>query len=393
MSKSGIPAGANHNLFLRGKNYWCRYEIGGVEVRRSLHTTDVKKARKARDELISKAEDARAGREETPVIRWEMAVAEYLLFQDTQVKSGALSAKTVQRYNISLINLSEVLENQALTAITSATILDYVTARRQASASASTIKNDLTAWSKLMAFAVVKTWITHNPVKDFDRSAFVGHDADALNPPLDVELAEVIEEVRAWHPVMAELMIWLRETGMRLDEALSIHRSDIHPCGTKATLRRGVKRNNKVGSKTRTIDLGRGAALLPELAKHGRLFAGVWTDVDATSSRFGQWKRQRAARAERAGLPAPREFRLHDLRHAFAIASLIDDPTCVYKLKLHLGHGSVTTTEGYVRFLAGEGAQRQYLRRPDLFGSLCPPVQKPAQKNKKPPLKASRNGR
>lgn len=106
-----------------------------------------------------------------------------------------------------------------------------------------------------MSFAVVKTWITNNPIKDFDRSAFIGHDADTLNSPLDVELAEVIEEVRAWHPGVARLMVWLRETGMRLDEALSIYRSDIHPCGTKATLRRGVKRNNKAGYKTRTISL------------------------------------------------------------------------------------------------------------------------------------------
>ena len=65
-----------------------------------------------------------------------------------------------------------------------------------------------------------------------------------------------------------------------------------------------------------------------------------------------------------------RAFRLHDLRHAYAIASVIDDASCLYRLRLHLGHSTVQTTEGYVRFLEGEGAQRRYGRRPDLYGSL-----------------------
>jgi hypothetical protein len=56
---------------------------------------------------------------------------------------------------------------------------------------------------------------------------------------------------------------------------------------------------------------------------------------------------------------ALREFRLHDLRHAFAIASLIDDSGCVYRLNMHLRHGTVTPTEGYLRILSGEGAQRK----------------------------------
>jgi integrase len=63
-------------------------------------------------------------------------------------------------------------------------------------------------------------------------------------------------------------------------------------------------------------------------------------------------------------------FRLHDLRHAFAIASVIDDDRCLYRLKGHLGHESVTTTEGYLRYLQGEGEMRRHTRRPDLFGSL-----------------------
>ena len=96
------------------------------------------------------------------------------------------------------------------------------------------------------------------------------------------------------------------------------------------------------------------------------------------STRYGQWCRQRQARENRAAALEGRRpielgrFRLHDQRHAFAIASLIDDATCIYRLMEHLGHSSVKTTEVYTRFLRGEGAQRRYTRDPGLFGSLPP---------------------
>jgi hypothetical protein len=57
------------------------------------------------------------------------------------------------------------------------------------------------------------------------------------------------------------------------------------------------------------------------------------------------------ARAEKAATGAHwrpiqlREWRIHDLRYAFAIASLIDDATCIYTLMNHLGHSPVETTE------------------------------------------------
>ena len=73
--------------------------------------------------------------------------------------------------------------------------------------------------------------VTDNPARAFDRRAFLGQDRDALNPPSDVEVAEMVEAVRAWRPEMALLMTWLRETGMRLAEALHLRAEDVHPGG------------------------------------------------------------------------------------------------------------------------------------------------------------------
>jgi hypothetical protein len=67
----------------------------------------------------------------------------------------------------------------------------------------------------------------------------------------------------------------------------------------------------------------------------------------------------------------------HDLRHAFAVASLIDDPDCIYRLSEHLGHTLVSTTEIYTGHLRRNGAMWRYCRDATLFGSLATPVNPP----------------
>ncbi|MGG5823447.1 tyrosine-type recombinase/integrase [Falsiroseomonas sp. HW251] len=297
----------------------------------------------------------------------------------------ALTSKTAWRYETSLVQISEALEGTPLGDITTATVLDFVMARREDVCASSTVRNDLTAWSRVLGYAVTKDWIDVNPVRNFERKIYIGRDADMLDPPEDAAVQTLIEEVATWSTDVADLVRWLRETGMRLGEALAIDRQDIHPDGRHATLRRGVKRNAG-GLKTRTIDLGRAADMLYRLPAKGRLFANLSADSAVVSTRYGQWCRQRQGREDREGRVEGRQtvplarYRLHDLRRAFAIASLIDDPTCIYRLMEQLGHSSVKTTEIYTRFLRGEGAQRRYGRDSNRFGSL-PPALAPGSAN------------
>jgi integrase/recombinase XerD len=372
----------DHHLILRGKTFWCVRIVSGKKLSTSLRTDDVAKARAERDRLIEEASDIRAGREPpapAPAViehLWEHAVEGYLRYEEGKSKSGG-ALKTARRYEVSLIQISEALAGTKLSDITSDTVLDFVIARREDDKAASTIKNDLTAWGHVMKFANVRKWCADNPIASFDRKHWIGSDADNLNPPEDVAVNDLVESISTWSTDMADLVVWLRETGMRLSEALHIERRDVHPCGTFATLRRGVKRNKR-GDRVRTIDLGRAAVMLPRMPKEGRLFAGLNIDSAVTSTRYGQWHRQRQGRENREAEASGRvpmqllRFRLHDLRHSFAIASMLDDKQGIYRLQQHLGHSSISVTEGYLRFLDGEGAQRRYGRRKDLFGSLPP---------------------
>ncbi|MGD0430735.1 MAG: site-specific integrase [Acetobacteraceae bacterium] len=58
------------------------------------------------------------------------------------------------------------------------------------------------------------------------------------------------------------------------------------------------------------------------------------------------------AREKKAKRPF-RRFRVHDLRHGFAITALRSGMD-IYSLSCHLGHTSVRTTEIYLGYLTGE---------------------------------------
>lgn len=390
-SRAAVPPkdDPDRNLYRRGDTWWCRYVLGGREQRRSLGTPDVRKARKERDSILREVADRREGKAPPETHTWQQAVRGYLALAAGHVASGELAAETEKRYGVSIVQITLALAGEPeedgsttpvpLSSITRATVLEFVEARREEERAPSTILNDLTAWSRVLAYAEGKGWLEVNVARSLDRKMFVGTNSAELCPPTDEQVAELIQEVGEWSADMALLIRWLRETGMRLAEALNARAEDVHPDRQRITLSERVK-----GGKVRTIHLGRAAALLDQMPRKGRLFAGLHRDSAVVSTRYGQWRRQRQARENRAAAESGREaeellrFRLHDERHAYAIASIIDDDTCIYRLREHLGHGSVTTTESYVRYLAGAGAMRRYARRPDLFGSLsatAPPRQ------------------
>ncbi len=85
---------ADRNLYQRSGTWWCRYYVGGQERRKSLRTTDVKTARKERDQLLASAGDERAGRAPPPpppkAVLWQDVVEGWLGYLDGHVASGRL---------------------------------------------------------------------------------------------------------------------------------------------------------------------------------------------------------------------------------------------------------------------------------------------------------------
>lgn len=244
MSKSKTPD-PDHNLYQRGDQWYIRYRLGGLTHRQSLGTTDVRKARKVRARIRKEVGAQREGRVPETRHTWQDAVDGCLAHLEAQQRAGEISTATVERYATSIVQITLALgwdpegetASVPLDDITKATVVDFVEARRDENRTTSTILNDMTAWSHVMSYASQKDWIQENPVRTIERRRLIGSRRSSITPPSDPEVAELIAEVGDWSSDISRLIRWLRQTGMRLAEALNLRAPDIHPCGTKATLR------------------------------------------------------------------------------------------------------------------------------------------------------------
>jgi len=372
--KLKAPVINTSNLFQRGDTWWCRVQVKGESRRVSLRTTDVAVAVAERDRLVAEAVEDRSGRVRPVIRRWQDGVEGWLGELEARVEAKALSAATADRYRVSIRGWGH-LEDQPLSDISNGTITRHLATRRADGATASTCRNDVVALSSVLGWAQQAGWLEANPARAYDRRR-MGMASKRLDPPRDAALHVVLEEVETtWSPVVASLLRWLRETGMRSGEALALHREDVLPDGT-LRIHRCVKLDRGSGERSRVIHLGRAADLLAGLPRSGRLWPKLSPDSTQLASHWLQWRKQRQEREDRAAKRGgrPREilpsWNLHLLRHAYAVASLTDDPDCVYRLRNHLGHTSVAITERYVRWLDGVGADRVHDRRRDLFGSM-----------------------
>ena len=108
------------NLYQRAKVWWLRTTINGVEHRESLHTRDVKIARRHRDKRIEEIAAARWHGEKR--ITWRDAVAAW-----ADHEAGQIAPSTAKRYAVSLLQCEpflsglniEAIDGQAIAALIS----------------------------------------------------------------------------------------------------------------------------------------------------------------------------------------------------------------------------------------------------------------------------------
>lgn len=154
---------------------------------------------------------------------------------------------------------------------------------------------------------------------------------------------------------MAAILDLLEQTGMRENEAVSLTADNAdHE-------RRQIRLLRTKTSRPRTIAWvtpgGNATPLLGQAARNGYLFPNRdGQPYRNAASNYGQVMRRVAARCEVENIPFTR-FRIHDLRHAFAIRWLKAGGD-IYRLSRHLGHTSVTTTEIYLSALTADELDR-----------------------------------
>lgn len=311
------------NLYQRNGIWYGRFSINGHLQRVSLKTGELRLARRKLIEVRAEAEAAaRAG-----MLRhhsWQHVVA---LYARSVLDTGSVRDSTAKRYRVSLRQIDPYFGSLAAEQIDNAQLTRFIMARQADGATNATIRRDLTVITRVLAYAKAIGLIDRNPAAEYDRR-FVRE----VNAPIDPPSDETIEmAIAALPPFWEPLLRWLRGTGTRLHEALWAEWEHTH--SGNITLMRTK------GGRIRTIAVP--PEVWPERQGHHRLFPDFPEDSSQVSDMLNKSRRR---------LPDLPRFRLHDLRHAYAIAQ-IRAGRDIYDLSRHLGHSTVKVTERYLGYV------------------------------------------
>ena len=329
---------SDQNLYKRAGIYWLRATVNGVECRESLHTDDIKDARKARDKRLNELKAARKRGQARK--SWLEAVAQWFAHAEDQI-----AASTAMRYAVSLEQAKPYLSRYSVDQIDGQVIAGYMTARRKTGASAATIRRDLTAISRVLEYAEAMGWREGNPTLSKRRLLRERRDPIVLPEARNIEAV-----IEAAGPRMGAMIraAWL--TGCRQRELVTAKWIGFND---KARTLEVIGKGNKRRVITLSVDAWRHISSQPHTLGSDLIFCQANGEpFRQAASDFTHHRRKVASQSARKGRPFV-PFRFHDLRHLFAVEAL-QSGMSIYDLQHHLGHTSVKTTEAYLEFLTTE---------------------------------------
>lgn len=264
----------------------------------------------------------------------------------TEVLPRSVKPSVLRRYSVSITSMTPSFAGMVMADIDQKAIATFVAHRQRAGVTNSTIRRDLTALSRLTAAYVAWSGeVAANAARDYDRSILLRVQRRVLRLPPRDDIAIVFDAVPR---TMLPILQLLDETGMRLNEVVSLEYWQVD-WGNR-TIRLTKTKTNRprvIGFLTPAGDAGRVLDPLRATVRSGYLFPNSdGQPYVQMSTNFDQTMR-RVLSAERVDASDFTRFRIHDLRHAFAVRWL-EAGGNIYRLQKHLGHSSIKTTEGYL---------------------------------------------
>jgi integrase len=321
------------NLYKRGRTWWGRIKHEGRDHRRSLRTSDRTEAKKRLDVWLKEFGHARFHGEARHTFK-DMARKWALEYLPGNVKPG-----TAKRYKVSSRKMTPFFRDLYLDEITRKRIAGMVSERIKLGTSNATIRRDLTALSTMFHAALGWDWLEENPVKAYDRS-IIKERRDPIRPPTDEALAEFVGKLEKRGLVnFARLAMFLRQSGMREEEAASLEWPQIDMKRREATLLETKT------SRPRVVPLSDAAwGTLEGTARHPDSKVVFWHH---NGERYLNFSSRFLGLRKLLGFGS----RAHDLRHKFAIEYLRANRLEIYQLQKIMGHASIKTTEIYLDYI------------------------------------------
>ena len=210
-----------------------------------------------------------------------------------------------------------------------------------------TINKDLNTIRHLLSYAMERGLIEDNPIEQFKN---LKEDQKERPRFTDGQVQSVIDAAK---PECTPLFLFIRETGCRREEALSLQHWQV-----QEESRQVVFSHNTKSRRFRYVPLTDAAVeavkALPPLEGCPYVFYN-----SRTNNRWHDCRKPWEEAREKAGFS---EMLVKDLRRHYAI-NLAEDETNMHDIQSVLGHASVTTTEQSYAQFHPEHASRRILKR------------------------------
>jgi len=325
------------NLYERNGVFYARIQVAGSDRRVSLKTSDRAEAKRRLKAFLAENSVYHG----TIRRSFDDVVDAFLIEAKTRLKD-----KTYKRYEVSALQLAAKFSGMWWDQVTKTAVVEYIDERKQAGVKIPTIKRDLTVLSQAAEFAIERNYGGANPVAQLGkrqlrhkRWIFTRPDAWSVETTID----------KAYGNLRA-IALFLRHTGMRLDEAVTLKWDQIDAVRRTATLFDTKSEPRAVALTDDALEVLASTDQSGEYVFPSRL--GTPYKQASTNWQDAKKRAQKAAQ-EKGCKYVP--FRLHDLRHIYAIEYLANGGN-LYALQKQLGHSTIRQTEEYLQYLSPEEA-------------------------------------
>ncbi len=270
-------------------------------------------------------------------------------FSETYVEEYAKTRnkeKSWKRKQTSLKALNQSIGRVNLEAVTPAHLHHHVRKRKRTGVVEATINWDISAIKHMFNYAVECGIIEENPLRNFKK---LREDQKERPRFTEDQVQTVIKAVRV---DCRPLFIFIRETGCRREEALSLQRWQIQEESRLVVFSEDTK-SRKYRYAPLTDAAIEAVNALPPIDGCPYVFYNL-KSKDRWHDCRKPWEQAR----EQVGLP---EIQVKDLRRHYAI-NLAEDGANMHDIQSVLGHASVATTEKYYAQFSPEHSAKKILR-------------------------------
>jgi integrase len=328
------------NLYERNGIYYARIQVAGTERRVSLKTKDRREAERRRKAFLEDNSPYHG----TTRRSFDDVMDGYLLEAEGRVKP-----KTYKRYEVSALQLGNKFTGMWWDQITKKSVVDYIDERKAAKVKIPTIKRDLTVLSQAAEWAIEHDCGGVNPVSQLGKRQLTYKRWKMTRPNAQSVEATIDHAYGNLKP----LARFLLHTGLRLDEAVTLRWDDVN------VARKVVMVVESKNGLPRAVMLSEAAlAVLSAQAKKNE-FVFPTRDGATYKQASTNWQEAKKSAQKTAQKDGWRytPFRLHDLRHIYAIDYLVNGGN-LYWLQRQLGHSTIRQTEEYLDYLTPEEVEQ-----------------------------------